>query len=168
MFPTKIDQLAIYTQDPKSTRDLLGVLFGMTEWVQDIAVGSGEVYGTYHRTIAGDLSFNYQTGIEIEVLHYVTPDHWHSARARMAAEYMTPGLFVSHIGVHVDDMAEARKVYERAGWRVAQEVHTFTHTNPYLKERGRTFHYVVWDSRGIIGFDLKLIQRIEKAGTSRP
>lgn len=165
MLPTKIDQIALYASDPGLARDMLGIMFGMTEWVTDIALARGTVFGVEVLRMAGELSFNYQAGLEVEVLHYITPLHWHSARAKAKGElFPPPGLFVSHIGTHVDDMAVARLPYEKAGWRVAQEVRTFSHTNPYLLERGRTYHYVVWDSRDIIGYDLKLIQRIEAKG----
>lgn len=164
MLPMKIDQVAFYANDPGYARDLFGVMFGMKEWVTDIALARGTVFGIEVQRMAGELSFNYQAGIEVEVLHYITPLHWHSARAKFLGESLPPGIFLSHIGTHVDDMAVARLPFEKAGWGVAQEVRTYSHTNPYLLERGRTFHYVVWNSQSIIGYDLKLIQRIEAKG----
>lgn len=157
----KIDQVAFYTEDLARTREEFGRLFGMTDWIQDIAIGHGTVFDVPISHQVGELWFNYQNGFEVELLHYHTPVHWHAVRGGQRS----PRL--SHLGIHVQDMALARLPYEKAGWKVAQELWTDSHTNPYLRERGRTYHYVVWDSRDFVGFDLKLIQRIEQKGEQK-
>jgi hypothetical protein len=165
----KIDQIALYTDSPFIAQGLLGHLFGLTEWTPDIVVAHGTVFGEPVAQVAGELWFNYQAGIEVEVLRYFTNNHWHAKRAeeRNYPSLVYPRIFVSHLGMHVDDMAVARVPFEKAGWHVAQELWTDSHTNPYLLERGRTYHYVVWDSRHIIGFDLKLIQRLEAGAKAK-
>lgn len=161
MPPFKLDQVAFYAADLPRLTQRLSNQFGLTEWVHDFAIGDGFVFGVPVMDIVGELWFNYQTGLEVELLRYHSPMNWHAVR-----DPRTPVMrpFFSHIGTHVEDMAVARLPYEAAGWKVAQELWTKSHTNQYLKDRGRTYHYVVWDSRDIIGFDVKLIQRIERKG----
>lgn len=157
MDPIKFEQIAYYTVQPEIALLHLEQKFGMKKWVHDTCMADGLVFGKPVTGVVGELWFNYDTpGMEFELLHYPGKDNWHAARGAF------PGpMFLSHMGYHVPDMAVARVRFERMGWKVAQEVRTTYHSNPYLQERGRTYHYVVWDSLHIIGFDLKLIQRVE-------
>lgn len=162
----KLEQVAIYAEDPEKVIRGLGERAGLTQWTRDIAIADGYVFGEPVYDVIGELAFNYQAVVELEVLHYRTPLHWHAVRRARGAfpANQSISMFPSHMGMHVEDMALARLPYEALGWKVAQELWTKSHTNQYLLDRGRTYHYVVWDSRGIIGFDLKLIQRIERKG----
>lgn len=52
--------------------------------------------------------------------------------------------------------------FQRAGLRIIQEMWTVSHTNLNLLKSGKKYRYVVFGSRDSLGFDLKLIQGIEK------
>lgn len=160
--PVKFDQIAFYSRNLPRTRALLKVLFGLDQWVSDIVTGEGLVWGRKVTGLKGELCFNYQTGVELELLCYPEGQGWHASRGPLKDLFSSKSIFLSHVGVHVADMAKARLPYELKGWYVAQEIWTTHHTNPYLVENGRTYHYVVFDSRDIIGVDLKLIERIER------
>jgi hypothetical protein len=71
------------------------------------------------------------------------------------------GWTMSHVAWHVENADEVSHRLSERGFVVAQEVRTVKHTNPYLLERNRTYRYVIHEGRGQLGFDLKLIQRIE-------
>jgi hypothetical protein len=129
------------------------------------AKASGEVYG-----IPGEnhalLQFNYEAtaGVEIgkvsadakplelEVLHYTDGRNW------MARQPNT----VSHLGMHVTgaELEEFRRYFFGKGIGIAQEVVTQGHTNPHIRD-SRRYHYVIFDTRSILGVDLKFIERLE-------
>ena len=68
--------------------------------------------------------------------------------------------FLSHIGYHCTDEEAQAKIKELAasGIGIAQEVWTYSHTNPAIAGK-RQYHYIVFDSIDAFGFDLKLIVR---------
>lgn len=160
MSPIKIEQVAIYAPNPNLLIENLSQSLGLTEWVHDTVIAQGDVFGREAMNKA-KLSFNYQLGYEFELITYHNPSgqDWHSAQGRALNGFP----FLSHKGYHVEDMEAEKKKYTDLGWVIAQEVKTISHTNPYLIEKKRRYHYVVFDSRKIIGFDLKLIKRIEGA-----
>ena len=71
---------------------------------------------------------------------------------------------VSHLGMHCDaeELIEWRKFFGSRDIAVAQEVFTQSHTNAYLVENGRKYNYVIFDTKPILGVDLKFIVRIDK------
>jgi hypothetical protein len=148
----QVDQVAICTRDPEKVKGLLGMIFGTTEWHEDVVVAEGEVRGQKGTNQAG-LSFNYQLmkgGVEFEVLNYQDGPNWVSG-------YPQPCL--SHLGVHVDNLEEVRERLVANGYEIVQEVVTQSHTNPAIKDN-RRYHYVIFGTAQDMGFDLKLIQRL--------
>lgn len=158
MPPIKLEQVAIYAPDPYAKQQLLTQALGLTEWVEDTVRAIGEVFGVEQENLA-TLLFNHQLGYELELICYhnaTQPNNWHSARGTD----MTT-TFLSHKGYHVTDMPAAKKHYRECGFKIAQEVWTVSHTNQFLRDTGRRYHYVVYDTRDLLGFDLKLIERVE-------
>ena len=150
----KIEQVAIYSKNPGKLIKALEII-GCDEWHHDHVVAEGEVNGK-QSTNEADLAFNYQLGdFEFEILNYTSGDNWHRSRMR---EDDAP--FLSHLGVHVDDVDSIKLELMRADIKVIQEVKTKSHTNKVIKDK-RTYHYVIFDTRDLFGFDLKLIQRIK-------
>lgn len=152
--PLKIQQIAIGTRYPGELIENLKKI-GLTEWAQDTVIAKGEVFGEEGENTA-QLNFNYQLGFELEILKYLEGPNWHQARAPH------DGVdFLSHMGLHVsaEEMINMKTKMKRLGIGIAQEVYTKSHTNPHIKGK-RKYHYVVFDSRDQIGFDLKLIERI--------
>jgi|TARA_R110000868_G_scaffold186342_3_gene428783 hypothetical protein len=152
----KIEQIAIVPNDPERAMRLFAKI-GLTDWAKDHVVATGKVWGVGGSNGA-DLAFNYQaTGdkaLELEVLHYTSSPNW-------MERY---GTSASHLGMHVTEE-------ELVGWRwffaeekiaIAQEVATLSHTNPVIAGK-RWYKYVIFDTRAILGIDLKFIVRREAA-----
>ena len=167
----KIDQVAIATMDSNDLVNKLKFL-GLDDWISDIVVAEGTVRGIKDQNTA-ILNFNYQMGIEFEVLQYTSGQSWHDELRK----YEGCANFLSHIGYHLKDkvdeygatllaeaqLQEIKRKFLAAGYKVAQEVLTLSHTNQYLIDQKRKYHYIIFDTRDELGFDVKLIVRRENA-----
>lgn len=149
----KIEQIAICPKDPKKAKALLKDL-GALEWAEDHVVALGEVFGLDVHSEA-NLSFNYEIfgGKEFEVLEYTDGDNW--------MRYGNRANTVSHLGMHctAEELVEWRKFFAERGIDVAQEVVTQSHTNPAINGK-RQYNYAIFDTKEILGVDLKFIVRI--------
>lgn len=148
----KIEQIAICPPDPERAKALLTKL-GAGPWSEDHVMAAGRVRG-FGGSNEADLSFEYdmlKAANELEVLHYTDGPHWMQGVAGC----------VSHFGMHctADDLHKWRKVFQDEGIAVAQEVNTFSHTNPSIKF-SRRYNYVIFATRHILGVDLKFIVRL--------
>jgi hypothetical protein len=164
MLNFKIEQIAICPPNPERAIALLSKL-GMDQWSSDHVCATGEVFGD-HGSNEANLHFNYQadrnsnqgvpnnqdaiTPLEFEVLEYTDGPCW--------TDTFAPA--VSHLGMHVtaDQLAELRTFFAAEGIDVAQEVNTTSHTNPHIAD-SRRYNYVIFDTRAILGVDLKFIVR---------
>ncbi len=154
-----IEQIALCPPNPVAAINLLKRL-GLDEWVEDHVVAGGRVFDQPGKNEA-DLAFNYQNTrpdgkpLELEVLHYTSGPNWMAGRQPM----------VSHLGMHCtsEELDEFRRKFQALGIGVSQEVFTESHTNPYLLEVKRKYQYVIFDTRRILGVDLKFIVRRENA-----
>jgi hypothetical protein len=65
--------------------------------------------------------------------------------------------------MHVSCWREMKEValalQETLGCELIQEVYTKSHTNPHIAD-SRRYQYMIFDTRGQLGFDLKLIRRL--------
>lgn len=147
-----IEQIAIYPPDPKKAIELLTAM-GATEWSHDMVVAEGKV-GEDDAFNVCELSFNYELdslkNLEFEVLNYKAGDHW-------MKEYEPS---VSHLGMHCDEgeLLQWKKFFLQHNIKVAQEVRTISHTNPVIAGK-RLYHYCIFNTRAILGVDLKFIVR---------
>jgi hypothetical protein len=66
----------------------------------------------------------------------------------------------SHIGMHCTEaeLESWRAFFASRNIAVAQEVFTKSHTNPVIAGK-REYHYVIFDTYGILGIDVKFIVR---------
>lgn len=150
----KIEQIALVPNDPVRAMRLFTKI-GLGEWARDHVVAAGKVWGAEGKNEA-DLAFNYEaTGdkaLELEVLHYTQSPNW-------MERY---GTSASHLGMHVsaEDLVLWRAFFAAEGIAVAQEVNTSSHTNPVIAGK-RWYTYVIFDTRAILGIDLKFIVRRE-------
>lgn len=149
-----IEQVAICPKDPAAAIELLTAI-GLGEWARDHVCASGTVFGVNGANEA-DLAFNYEAtspkALELEVLHYTTGPNW------MAKH----GPSASHLAMHVDAAAldEWAAFFAARGISTAQVVHTKSHTNPVIAGK-REYTYAIFDTREILGIDLKFIVRRE-------
>lgn len=160
-----LEQIAIVPPQREAAIELLKAI-GLTQWADDLVVAHGEVFGIMDCTNVADLAFNYQTAhgvagsvadpkpLEFEVLNYRTGENWMQGREGSA----------SHLGMHCTEveLADWRRFFERRNIRVAQEVNTLSHTNPVIAGK-RKYKYVIFDTRRILGIDLKFIVRKDVA-----
>lgn len=163
----KIEQIALapgYSAQCAKAHKLLSDL-GLTEWNRDTVNARGRVFGDDGENVA-ELAFNYQAGngndpqgkpLELEVLRYIDGDNWLDSRETGT---------VSHLGMHVttEQLADFRAYFEGEEIAVAQEVVTDSHTNPAIAGK-RRYNYVIFDTKDIIGVDLKFIVRLNPDGT---
>lgn len=167
-----IEQIAYFVKGGRAELDAAKENFkalGCVNWTDDTVTAKGTVFGVPVKKSVGNLSFCYDIpGVELELLNYAEGKNWHQERlvemnntekAGVKVDFAN-NIFLSHMGYHVDDaVAEA----SRLGYPIAQELFTQEHTNEYLttgKGAGRKYHYIVFDTVKELGFDLKIIQRI--------
>jgi hypothetical protein len=159
----KIEQVAIHVPDVDEYTKRLGDTFGLDQWVFDDVVGNVSLHSQGIRHVScARLGFNYQLGYEFELLHYVSGPNWHEDRK---VDMTKP--FMSHKGCHVDDIDAAIAHWQGKGLKIIQTMHTTSHSNPYLIEQKRTFKYAIFDTKDQLGFDYKLIQRIQPKATPK-
>lgn len=155
----KIEQIAIATYSEEQAKQIIENLktLGYDEWVEDTVTAEGTVFDKQTVNVA-KLNFNYQMGFELEIITYLVGYSWHEKR-NVEDNIQFP--FQSHMGKHATagEIDLMKKKMEKLGCGIAQEVYTLSHTNPAIAGK-RKYHYVVFDSREKLGFDLKLIERI--------
>lgn len=156
-----IEQLALNPINGFKAKQLMDVL-GWTDWVTDHATAVGQVYGEHGRENVAALSFNYQARphdgkpLELELINYLKGENW------LAAHNSMTGV-ASHIGMHVsgEELEAWRAEFFKIDVFEAQEVVTTNHTNPNVP-KDRSYRYVIFDTRDIIGIDIKFIVRETK------
>lgn len=162
--PFFIEQVALKVPDLERAQSLFATVMGADVWHEDRVTATGTVApcsGTVQSV--AQLRFNYQVGpFELELLKYEDGPNWHEERTDAAIPY---GL--SHMGLHVGPDVDLDGVVARMeaqGYAVAQRLRTRSHTNPAISGK-RWYSYVIFDTHGDLGFDLKLIQRLNSHGT---
>lgn len=147
-FNGKIDQLAFISHSEKDTQAIKNQL-GLQDasWTEDICVASGEVRGVPGVNKAR-LLFNYDMGIEVEILQYLEGPNYASQLG---------GGRVCHYGIH----AVAGKPVPTFDAPIIQRVKTRTHTNEFLLSTGRRYQYTIYDTLNSLGVFTKVIERIE-------
>lgn len=151
----RIDQVAFASNTPERLRQKLGRIFDLTEWSEDEVSADGFVRGNAASNKA-DLAFNYELlkpGMEFEVLHYTEGKNWLGDGRNVV------NPFLSHLGIHVDDFEPYQTRLLTEGYSVVQQVKTASHTNPAIKD-SRRYHYMIFETRFDLGFDIKLIKRL--------
>lgn len=164
----KMNQIAFYCQTEWSERHVKE-LFGLhnADWVRDTVVSTNIIHPehlpSYETQAVGELQFNYDLGIELEILRYVSGASWHH---HLPLKYAIKGSlipFISHVGIHLEDgenFPDDDYILESC-WRLVQETKTKAHTNPYVLEKKRTYEYRIYES--MQGTYIKYIKRINHA-----
>lgn len=164
----KIEQVALFTDNSVRAREFLAKL-GLSEWHHDNVVARGSVFTERDQENEAHLAFNYQAGngsdegagkpLELEILDYTEGENWMD----VSKEAGETGCFgaVSHLGMHVtqEQLDEFAFLMNDEGISIAQSVITQSHTNPVIKD-SRRYKYVIYDTRFLIGVDLKFIVRL--------
>ena len=154
----KMDQIAFYCADDKAEA-IIKSHFGLenAEWKQD-TVTARSVIGDDDNPITnvGYLQFNYDLGIELEILRYSEDsEHWHVDQVFKQSMLKMIYPFISHVGVHCDEFP----VVDNKFFKLVQETWTISHTNPYVIEKGRRYHYRIYQCKGSRSY-IKYIKRV--------
>lgn len=163
----RIEQVAIAPKNPKAAIELLSEMgiINPEGWIYDVASGrgaiahwdesepSGPIYD--FKEIVGSLAFNYDllAGKEFEVLEYgESQDNWLLHNGGLNS--------VSHFGMHCEEeeLDYWIEFFKIRNIPIAQRVRTESHTNLSIQGK-REYEYVIFDTREIIGVDIKLIVR---------
>ena len=150
-----IEQVALCPANPQAARKLLEAI-GAVEWHEDHVVADGVVFGEAG-TNEANLSFNYdmlKQANELEILDYTKGNDW--------MQHGTRPNSVSHLGMHcsAEELLKWHKFFAERQIKVAQEVFTQSHTNPVINGK-RKYNYAIFDTKEILGVDLKFIVRID-------
>lgn len=178
----KIEQIAVSIPDAAAAQEFLSKI-GLTEWFHDHVIATGKVFpdasGRDGRGYSGDctneadLRYNYQAGngsdqgagkpLELEILDYTEGHNWIEENVDYSEAHENQ---VSHLGMHVtaQELVEWDEFFKSEGVQLAQSVITDSHTNPHIAGK-RRYNYAIYDTRGIIGVDLKFIVRLNQDGT---
>lgn len=148
MLNGKLDQIAFIA---RSDADELALKrrFGLedAEWIEDHVVAVGTVRGAEAENTA-KLLFNYDLGIELEILRYTEGENYASN---------LPSRDMCHIGFHYSGEGEVPSF----GPNIIQQVETQSHTNEFLLANGRRYRYTIYDTYADHGVYMKVIERIE-------
>lgn len=155
LFPIKFEQVAFHVPNIEAAILNNKEILGLSDWVVDHVKGRVSVFGSPFEPSEAKLAFNYNSDYEYELLQYVSGNNWHKAKGK---NMLVP--FCSHKSIHVNDMELEKEKY-LPHFKLAQEMFTEEHTNTYLLEKKRRYHYAIFDTEAVLGFDLKLIKRIE-------
>lgn len=153
----KLDQIAFVART--DTEELLikrMLRLDRADWVEDEVVANGYVKGKgSDLTNTAKLLFNYDLGIEIEILRYLEGENYVETGG-------VPSCNVAHLGFHLEKGKSltdfGRMVFPAA---MMQEVKTHAHTNEFLLKTGRRYRYTIYDTKPLFGVYLKVIERIE-------
>lgn len=156
-----IQQIAIAPTDAAAAESLLTKI-GALEWAKDHVTGLASVFGNAVVHSEAELAFNYELGdkegkLEFEILKYTAGSNWLDGKP----------AGVSHLGMHCteEELVQWREFFFGEGVDVAQEMVTSNHTNPVIDGK-RTYVYVIFNTRPILGVDLKFIVRKDVAQTT--
>ena len=144
-----IDAIALAPPDAAKAIELLTML-GLDEWSSDIAKARGITRGSFEEYEA-ELHFNTQATAGtslLEIVDYKKGPPWFHESC------------VSHLGTHctADDLKKWKAKFAALGIAVAKEAFTHSHTNPAIAGK-REYHYVIFDTRDVLGVDLEFIVR---------
>jgi hypothetical protein len=149
MFNGKLDQIAFFA---KTDEDELEIKrrFGLedADWIEDHVLARGVVLGKQAENQA-KLLFNYDLGIELEILRY-------TAGPAYTDVFIEPGM-LCHIGFHYSGEGDVPTF----DVPIVQQVETVSHTNEYLRGIGRHYRYTIYDTWIEHGAYMKVIERIE-------
>lgn len=152
----KLDQIAFVARN--DTEELLikrMLRLQDADWVEDEVVASGYVKGHGDgQTNKAKLLFNYDLGIEIEILRYME-----------GTNYVEVGNVesgnVAHLGFHLEK-GKNLEAFQGLVFPASlmQQVKTEQHTNEFLLKSGRRYRYTIYDTKPLFGVYLKVIERL--------
>ena len=154
LFGLKFHQVAIYHSHPERAVDFWMDL-GFDGWSEDTALLVGTEFGD-PSVKEGHMFFNYDVlPLELEYVHY------DSGRRHNRDPRDGNPPFISHMSTYVEDLdAEVKRIEQETSMIPYHRFVTQKHSNPVVVERKIRFKEAIYHTRTLMGFDLKLIQRV--------
>lgn len=158
----QLDQIAFFVKDDEGEQ-AVKEQWGLqgAEWIEDTVVAEGLVRGSDGLAIGTNkakLLFNYDLGIELEILRYIEGPNYCDVLGLQNGQ-------MCHVGMHTEKGAPLMDEGILAGMfpksEVIQTVRTQKHTNQFLLDTGRKYRYTIFDSHPLLNCCLKVIERIE-------
>jgi len=156
----KMDQIAFACSDElQAVKVKLALDLADKSWIKDVVTALSEVLLPNGERLraqnVAELQFNYDLGIELEILRYVSGPNWHQS-----SPLNLNRIFTSHSGIHLEDGEEFP---DMNGFPLVQETWTLSHTAPYLTKLGspgygRKYHYRIHELSP--GSYVKFIRRV--------
>lgn len=152
VFGLKFHQVAIYCADMQRAI-LEWTVMGYSRWHYDEAVLVGLDRGELSRKQAR-MAFNYDImPLELEYVSYMGPRNSQDSR-----DGSSP--FISHLSTMVEDVDEkCAQLMMDFGIAPYHQFVTEQHSNPNVAGKKR-FKEAIFDTAAMLGFDIKLIQRV--------
>lgn len=152
----KIDQIAFYAPTDEHA-DQIKAQFGLigANWIKDTVTAKSYVYDGPAAINVAELQFNYDLGIELEILRYIEGPNWHTSNP---VRSMSLKPFISHVGIHLADRDDFPAMQH---CKLVQETFTQKHTSEYLTTgagAGRKYHYRIFEMSP--GSYIKYIRRL--------
>ena len=152
-----MNQIAFYASSDEQAEQIKAQ-FGLSnaEWIKDTVHARSSVWDFPEEPNTAELHFNYDLGIELEILRYIQGRNWHDPARILDGQFKVP--FISHVGIHLAD-GEEFPAMEHC--KLVQETFTVSHTAKYLTEgpaAGRKYHYRIFEMSQ--GSYIKYIRRI--------
>lgn len=151
----ELDQIAFAAHSDEDVENIKRLLrLEKANWIVDEATAKGQVPGTFYGVPAfgenvARLEFNYDFGIELEILRYLKGHNYLDA-------FGVTGL--CHLGCHL--RTGCQPPINLTGIQIVQQVQTTAHTSAYLQQTGRKYRYTIYDTRKVLGVFFKVIERI--------
>lgn len=162
----RADQIAFYALDDVQIEQIKAQLgLANSQWIKDTVTANSNVAVAEQGSMENiaELQFNYDLGIELEILRYISGPHWHLGNplfnpTPLGDRIWTTPPFISHVGIHLDDGEEFPAMEQ---CKLVQETFTISHTAPYLTTgpaAGRKYHYRIFEMSP--GSYIKYIKRL--------
>jgi len=154
LFKLKFHQVAIYHHDPQSAVEFWEAA-GFHNWVQDECELTGTEYNEPLEMREREY-FNYDIlPLELCYFQYSTGQF-----SREDGRNGDPP-FLAHMAAYVDNLEEqTHRLAKELNLHPYRLYDSVAHQNPYLTERGITFHKAIYDTTTWLGFDVKLTQKV--------
>lgn len=154
VFDLKFHQIAIYHHDPEMAMEEWCEM-GFNNWTGDRAELVGTEWSMPSSKV-GTMWFNYDIApLELEYVKY-NREYRHSADDR---DGHPP--FLSHMSTYCEDVySVAYRLWSQYRLVPYHRFVTKNHLNPYVLEKGIRFMEAIYDTRNLLGYDVKLIQRV--------
>lgn len=155
----KLDQIAFIARSDEDEMRIKTMLrLDQANWVEDIVIAKGVVHGENGiKENTAKLLFNYDMGIEIEILRYLEGPNY----ADLDGRYIK-SCRPAHIGFHLEKGCTIPEGFK--DWvfpaNIIQQVETQSHTNQFLIDTGRRYRYTIYDTTPLFGMNLKVIERL--------